>query len=169
MQTVSYNDIMQTMEFNKLVSLVLGFIVLILIFVWISNRVRQQSTVADGNNVTVTVTPTVTPAEDEERGWNPFSFLFNNEEETPTPTPTKAGSMVEILSGTPTTTPVQIQVVENGSQPGTPNNGSKTITYVNTNNTTKGGVTQIPETGAATLLLPLSLAAMTAGIYLRKK
>ncbi|QQS44483.1 hypothetical protein IPM65_02705 [Candidatus Roizmanbacteria bacterium] len=157
------------MEFNKLVSLVLGFIVLILIFVWISNRVRQQSTVADGNNVTVTVTPTSTPSEAEERsGWNPFAFLFNNEEETPTPTPTKAGSMVEILSGTPTTTPVQIKVVESGSQTGTPNNGTKTITYVNTNNT-KGGVNQIPETGAATLMLPLSLAAMTAGIYLRRK
>ena len=156
------------MEFNKLVSLVLGFIVLILIFVWISNRVRQQSTVADGKTVTITLTPTATPKAGEEKGWNPFAFLFNNEEETPTPTPSKAGSMVEILSGTPTTTPVQIKVVENGSQTGGSNNGTKTITYVNTN-ATKGGVRQIPETGAATLMLPLSLAAMTAGIYLRKK
>jgi len=156
------------MEFNKLVSLVLGFIVLILIFVWISNRVRQQSTVADGKTITITLTPTTTPKEGEEKGWNPFAFLFNNEEETPTPTLSKKGSMVEILSGTPTTTPVQIKVVENGSQNGTQNNGTKTITYVNTN-TAKGGVQQIPETGAATLMLPLSLAAMTAGIYLRKK
>ncbi len=160
------------MEFNKLVSLVLGFIVLILVFVWISNRVRQQNTTADGNNITITLTPTVTPAEDEdEGGWNPFSFLFRGGEETPTPTPTTAGSMVAQLSGTPTMTPVQIKVIEGGTNGGTPvPNGTngKTITYVN-NNATKGGVQQIPETGASTLVLPLSLAAMSAGMYLRKR
>ena len=152
------------MEFNKLVSLVLGFIVLILVFVWISNRVRSSQTVSNDTSVTITQTPTPTPTEEEEgTTWNPFAFLFNRDG-TPTPTITPKAGTVEKISGMPTATPVEIRVVENGATGSQTTKGG--ITY--TNNHT-GNVQQIPETGAATLLLPLSLAAMTAGIYLKKR
>lgn len=154
------------MEFNKLVSLVLGFIVLILVFVWISNRVRSSQTVSNTPSITVTtsVSPTPTATEEEEgTTWNPFAFLFNRDG-TPTPTITPKAGTVEKISGMPTATPVEIRVVENGATGSQTTKGG--ITY--TNNHT-GNVQQIPETGAATLLLPLSLAAMTAGIYLKKR
>ncbi|MBP9691138.1 hypothetical protein KBD81_03605 [Candidatus Woesebacteria bacterium] len=156
------------MEFNKLVSLVLGFIVLILVFVWISNRVKSSQTVSKTPTVTVTISKTPTPKPTETEGgtiWNPFSSLFNKKSPTPTPSPKKGIAVVSgmpIATTTTTTTPVQIRVVE-GTQ--TPNSRGQ-ITYTNS---TTGKVQQIPETGAATFLIPLSFAALSAGIYLKKR
>jgi|GEM_PF-1743727 len=160
------------MEFNKIISLVLGFIVLILVFLWISNRVKSsQTTTTTNSKVTVTMTRTPTPTgTTQEQGstWNPFSFLFQKDT-SPTPTPTlqKQGEATYV-SGTPTITPVQIRVVEISTQQ---TNDKPTISkgpIIYTNSTT-GTIAQIPETGVGALFLPLSLAAMSAGMYLRKR
>lgn len=150
------------MEFNKLVSLVLGFIVLILVFVWISNRVKSSQTVSKTSVVTVTIskTPTPKPTKSEEgTSWNPFESLFNKKSPTPTPSLKKG---IVVISRMPTTTPVQIRIVEGTQAP----TSRGQITYTNSKT---GEVQQIPETGAASLLIPLSFAAMSAGIYLKKR
>lgn len=87
------------MEFNKLLSLVLGFVILILAFVWISNRFRASQAEKQGENPTTVVsqtspsqtqttttttpsaqgssiTPSATPKE-ESNSRNPLAFLFN--------------------------------------------------------------------------------------------
>ena len=50
------------MEFNRLISLVLGFIVLILIFVWVNNRIQAGKNKTTDTKNTVQVTLTTTPS-----------------------------------------------------------------------------------------------------------
>lgn len=143
------------MEFNRLISLVLGFIVLILVFVWIGSRFRSATRTVGDARVTVTMTPTPTKANGE-KGWNPFGFLFNRQTPTPTKTIAKAGTP------TPTTIVVAGQATED----------TYAVTYRNnrTGETrTIEGVTRIPETGAPTLVIPLALSALTLGAYLKKR
>ncbi len=142
------------MEFNRLISLVLGFIVLILVFVWIGSRFRSTTRTVGDARVTVTMTPTPTKAQGE-KGWNPFGFLFRG---SPTPTKTIAQRI--------TPTPTQIVVAGQATQE------TNTIVYKNnrTGETqTIEGVQRIPETGAPTLIIPLALSALTFGAYLRKR
>lgn len=146
------------MEFNRLISLVLGFIVLILVFVWIGSRFRSTTKTTSDARVTITLTPTPTKAQGE-KGWNPFANLFKRG--TPTPTPKK------VIAQKPTATPTQVFVAG-----GTTQETSTTMVYKNnrTGETqTIEGVQKIPETGAPTLVIPLALSALTFGAYLRKK
>lgn len=166
------------MEFNRMISLVLGFIVLILLFVWIASRFRSSTRTTADNKVTVTVTmtptPTVTPTKGPSKGWNPLAFLFNNNSPTPTPTQKIDGKKATV---TPTSVPVG--TTQTGSTQGTVSNGSttfetSTIVYKNnkTGNTTSykiEGVQQIPQTGASTLVIPLALSALSFGAYLKKR
>lgn len=157
------------MEFNRLISLVIGFIVLILVFVWIGSRFRSATTTSQ-NSPTATVTATKVPsptltADEEGRTWNPFGFLFNRN--TPTPTKTVAKKVTASpVKGSPT----QVVQVANGSQ----GQQNTTVVYKNTSTgqtTTLGtsGITKIPETGASTLIIPLAFSALTLGAYLRKR
>ena len=152
------------MEFNRLVSLVLGFIVLILLFVWISNRFRANTRTTGTKTVKATVTPTKGPS----TGWNPFGFLAKK-----TPTPTKT-----VAKNSPT--PIKIKV-ENGTapqgqagqtgqnnQPQQPQQQTEVI-YKNYKTGKTIVVNEIPETGAPTILLSLALAGLTGGIYLKKR
>jgi hypothetical protein len=153
------------MEFNRLISLVIGFIVLILVFVWIGSRFRSATISQNGAKVTITstVTPTSTsptPTSGESKGWNPFAFLFNRN--SPTPTPSKVLTV--------TTTPTQVKQLVDNAQ----NQGNSSAIYVNnkTGETTtiaNSGITRIPETGASTLVIPLAFSALTLGAYLRKR
>lgn len=166
-QRGEYNAL--TMEFNKIISLVLGFVVIILLFVWISNQFRANTTNRAGASVsptqTATPTPTtVTPAQTEETRWNPLGFLFNRQTPTPTPpTPVArpTGGIDGQQGGTPRVTPVTIEVVEGVTTPRTPTT------------TTKGGIIQapaeIPQTGSPTFFIPLILSLGGLGIYIKKK
>lgn len=155
------------MEFNKLVSLVLGFIVVVLLLVWVTGRLRgnTNSKLFSGTKTTVTKTPTPTKQTTEKKGWNPFGFLFNKS--TPTPTPKK----VENKQVTNNITPTQTQSGMNGAivtdKP--VQNGQQTNQYQPTPvSNTVTGVTQIPNTGAPTLLIPLALSALAGGTYLSR-
>ena len=168
------------MEFNRLITLVLGFVVLILVFVWISNRFRASTRTADGRTPTITPTYTPTPStpQDTTRGWNPFGFLTrDNNSPTPTkktsPIPTAVKVKVETTGATttakitqapskmPTKSPTKV-VAQKPS-----GNTQKQPAY--TNNKTGKTLTQIPETGAPTALLSIMLAGLSGGIYLRRK
>lgn len=158
------------MEFNRLISLVIGFIVLILVFVWIGSRFRSATRTQSGATVTVTITPTPTVENEEQTGrsWNPFAFLFNRNN-SPTPTPTRGNGQTITATISP--------VVQQGGQAQAVTQQqiqNPTIKYTNTSTgetTTlaNSGITKIPETGASTLVLPLAFSALTLGAYLRKK
>ncbi len=158
---------MPTMEFNRVVSLVLGFIVLILAFVWISNKFRAKNSTTQTNQPTVTMTPTIL---EENEKWNPLSFLFDNK--TPTPTPTKGSNVINITSGdVQTPTPqIRISIIEGRNNPGkSAPSEQTTIITKNTNIVyNKKPVQQIPETGSPTVLIPI-LSLLIAGGFAIKK
>ena len=177
------------MEFNRLISLVLGFIVLILVFVWISNRFRASTRLADGR--TPTITPTYTPAPSKPQNnpsrWNPLNF-FNREDNTPSPiarntSPSPTSIKVKVQS-TGTVSPIKATVtvvptkkLTTAIQMLTPTKAiaqinkisPKPTTPVYKNNKTGKTLTQIPETGAHSALLPLMLGGLSWGIYLRRR
>ena len=145
------------MEFNRLVSLVLGFIVLILIFVWVGSRFRS-ATQDKTTSIKISITPIPTKA--QKNNWNPLGFLFNGA--TKTPSPKVTGKI------TPKTTTIQVTkiVVKNGQ--------NKPTTYIPTQTqveyrNNKTGIKQIPSTGAATIAIPLAFSALSLGVYLRRK
>lgn len=193
------------MEFNKLVSLVLGFIVLVLLLVWAGGKIRSQNGAPLLSNkkiqvsVTPTFTPTPTPAKQAtptptKKSWNPFGFLFNKPTVTPTakPTPTIATTLdaktttpVVIVTATPspvqqrnlggkimaTSTPKVLPTATLGM--GNAAQAPQTNTESNHPYNNKGGqgvvgVTQIPNTGAPTLLIPLALSSLIGGTYLSR-
>lgn len=178
---------------SRFISFVIGLIVLILLFVLIANRfiANRQSA-----NAAATPTPTPSPVveqQQEEEG-NFFTRLFGgNRAASPTPTilltqapgqvtgmisPTVAPSIVPSPTPTPeegfnffglfrrnTPTPSpqptltfdqQMADAQQGVQP--------------TGQTLQDGtITQIPNTGAPTLLIPFALAGMGAGFWLKKR
>jgi len=158
------------MEFNRLISLVLGFIVLILVFVWISNKFRANNSTTQTRQPTITIAPTTTVEKDQGAKWNPFAFLFNNK--TPTPSPTKNSTKTEtknteVISITPQT---QINIIEGkGSAkeavPATETTSATEETNITYNNKS---VKKIPETGAATMLIPTLSLLLVGGIAIRK-
>lgn len=157
---------MSIMEFNRVVSLVLGFIVLILAFVWISNKFRAKNSTTQTNQPTITVT--ITPTTGEEKGtWNPFSFLFDNK--TPTPTPTKGDNAIKVIGEymqTPTPQ-IRISIIEGKNNP---EKSEQTAIITKDTNTlyNKKPVQQIPETGSPTVLIPI-LSLLIAGGFAIKK
>lgn len=170
------------MDFNKIISLILGFVVLILIFVWLNNKFHLNGNETT-SNVTPTITTTITPTKKEEntsQSWGPFSFLFdNNPTNTPTPTLTIAKGNIY---GSPTpTSKILVKVIE--GQKNSPNiqttnvivtnnNKDSNTNYKNTNEIEKATYSNtktIPETGAESIFLPIALSAIAGGVYLLKK
>lgn len=155
------------MEFNRVVSLVLGFIVLILAFVWISNKFRAKNSTTQTNQPTVTMTPTT--IEENER-WDPLSFLFDNK--TLTPTPTKSSNIINTTNreGQTPTPQIQISIIERRNSLG--KSAPSEQTTIITKNTNilynKKPVQQIPETGSPTALIPI-LSLLIAGGFAIKK
>lgn len=149
------------MEFNRLISLVLGFIVLILIFVWVNNRIQAGKNITTNTKNIVQITLTTTPSptrKEEKKAWNPFAFLFSQQSPTPSTliTPTRIITTIPTTLGTTqlSRTPTQIQVVINNR-------------FIETSSV--DNASQIPETGLPTLILPLSFAALAGGMYIKKR
>jgi len=173
------------MEFNRLISLVLGFIVLILAFVWLNNKFRSNpnQTTTTNKEATITLTPSPTNTKKGIQD-GPLSFLFGLNDKTPTPSPS------------PTTTQIneennnnyEVNVIEETSQnkenlnTNNPNvkvqilekkNNQPTITLQsgvkNSQNSYQTATTQIPETGAASILIPTTILSLFGGVLLRRK
>jgi len=156
------------MEFNRIISLVLGFIILILAFVWISNKFRAKNPTTQLSQPTATIIPTIEKKQSEK--WNPLSFLFDDK--TSTPTPTKSKNIISTTNGEgqPPTPQVQISIIEGRNA--VERNGSTGQTTATTNNTNsiynKKSIQQIPETGSPTVLIPILTLFIAGGFAIRK-
>lgn len=139
------------MQLNKIISLVVGFILIILLFVWINDFIRNrrngEERVDSDNKVVATITPTITPTS---KNW--YSGFLSAIRNTPQPTPKTTGTT------TKTTTGIKITQLSP-----TPVSSSKStnLKYTQT-------PTEIPETGSPSIILPLALMALGAGFYLKR-
>lgn len=141
---------------SRIISFVIGLIVLILLFVLIANRFSNSRRTQANANTTPTVTVAVTTAPNGERGAFDFFGLFRKK---PTATPTPTMSFAEQLSGEMTTdqfgNPVPkaelTRAVAQGQVAGTTN------------------VQSVPNTGFPVLAWPVLAAAFGGGMWLRKK
>src|SRR3990167_7175824 len=134
-------------NFNKVLSFVLGLVVVIVFVIVLSGRINLRSDIFTGKKTPTptaklaTPSPSPTPKEDK-NGF--FSRLFSRKPKI-TPTPTIVTQP----------TPTAIVITETGSQ-----------------HSQKGGaqgVKEIPATGAPSILLPLFGSSALLGIYLRKR
>lgn len=130
--------------FNKVTSFVLGLIVvLVFLFVFGSRvNITDKLVAFRSNKVTPTVTTTPSPT--------PVRVT------TPTPT-SKKGFFESLFSKKPTPTPTT-----------NPRVTPTTVVYMPSDGST-GPVSNIPNTGSPTLLLPILISALGSGIYLRKR
>ena len=147
------------MDFNKIVSIAIGFMIIILLFVWINSRLNSQKTVTTAVN---TPTPTAivnkntqSPTPEKESSWlQNISKLFSRSP-TKSPTPSvKQNNKSDAVSKS------GIKIVQ--VSPSTPVNSEKNTTYT----TTKP--TEIPQTGIPTIVIPITLLTLAFGLYLRK-
>ena len=148
------------MEFNRIISLILGFIVLILIFVWVGSRFRS-ATRESTRTTNISITPT--PTKGENKGWNPFGFLFFGGTKTPSPSVTS-----KVTPKATVTVSGEVAIVKKETTNQTQvdyhnNNTGQTSEYNIT------GVKQIPSTGIATIALPVMFSAFSLGVYLRRR
>jgi hypothetical protein len=136
-------------SFNKVLSFILGLVVVVVILVVITNRFRSSKSLnfLPLSDRKITITPTRAPS-----GLN---SLLPKKKVTATPTPTRLNGSTKNNGQTkggimPTVTPGTIART----------NGT----------TTKGGVpTTIPKTGSPTLLLAIFSSSLFAGAYLKKR
>ncbi|MCA9371846.1 hypothetical protein KC726_03015 [Candidatus Woesebacteria bacterium] len=70
------------MNTNRTISLILGFVIIILVFVWVNNQLRSKPSIQGESTAQTTPTPTQTKSK------NPFSGLFGGLINSPTPTQT---------------------------------------------------------------------------------
>ena len=86
------------MQLNKIISLVVGFILIILLFVWINDFIRNrrngEERVDSDNKVVATITPTITPTS---KNW--YSGLLSAIRNTPQPTPKTTGTTTKTTTG----------------------------------------------------------------------
>lgn len=157
------------MEMNRLISLVLGFVVLILIFVWVSNRFRasnkntQTTKITAASTLTPTSKPTVTQ-NTKNKKWNPLSFLFDNKKNT-TPVPTGQDNIKKEINLIPSPTiQTQVKIIEGGLTSNNPN----PIEPTNTSQYNFQTIAQIPETGASSVFFPLMSVLISIGIIIKK-
>ncbi len=147
-------------NFNKVLSFILGLVVVIVFVIVLSNRLKLGDTFLPfkNNKAKITVTPTPIPTEaQKEKKPGFFSRLFRRT--TPTPTPAK---QVAKITQTPT------QITTNNYQTGQP----IVKATPQPQQTTKGGVNgvkTIPSTGSPGALLPLFGSSALLGFYLRRK
>ena len=144
------------MEFNKIVSLALGVIVVILILVWIGNRLRAISGRALFTTVQITPSPaqkTTIISPTPNSGWSFFSWLQSK----PSPIPTTKVVQGDSTIISPTYTPPTIRVTE------TYNNDYRRYSTDGT------PLKEIPSTGASTFLIPLAAATLFGGIFIKRK
>ncbi len=133
-------------SFNKIISFILGLIVVVVLLVILTGRFNLREKflpLKDTTNVT-----------------------SKSGKTTPTPTPKGGTAVAEVIPTIVQVTPGQTGTYEYHSY-------STPVSQLNATGsaTTKGGVplAAIPKTGAETALIPFALSSLAAGIYLRRK
>lgn len=136
---------------NKIISLFLGLIVVMVLFAIITGRFTPFKSKTLSSTAKVSVTPTPTTA-----GQKKFLGLFT------------IGSAKPTLTPTPTIKTVVVNTTTTGSY--TTDSTNVNNTYNTTPIITQAGtIKTIPATGSPTELLPLFGSALIAGVYLRRK
>jgi len=135
------------MDFSKIVSLVVGFIIIILIFVWINNQLNGNNII--NNPVSLSITPTVAlkNISPTNKPWYSI-FLPKNLNSTVTPTPTPKTS---VYNSKVTLSPTAFEY-----------KSKKSISISKT-------PTEIPETGSPTLALALATSGLFLGYLFKLK
>lgn len=126
---------------NKVISFILGFIIVVVFLLILSGRFRLQNRIPFIGRKTPTVTPSKAPT--------PTRVQVRTVTVQPTHAPGAAGSQQY-----------------NGGNGG---NGSGYVAYNNQGNSPLNNVNQIPNTGAPTLLLPFAVSAFAGGVFLKRK
>jgi hypothetical protein len=165
---------------TRIISFVVGIIIIIFLFVLISSRLsaNRTATTSPFARITPTKVPTATLTPNptaKKSGFDLFAIFRRN---TPTPNPTTAsvaGMNQQILTP-PSTTPTRVPSATRVPTP--------TLTFDQQIKATMGrlqGVsptpgnvirptpTQIPKTGFPTEAIPAIVTALGAGMYLRKR
>lgn len=155
-------------DLKSVLSFFIGLIIFVgLVFLAIT-KVNPKKNVQTKNQVTVTLVPTVTKVivlnTKKLSLLDRFKLLFNKNKITPTPIiPLNSDLVINDNNLLVKEIKPTVIVYENTNQAGA--SATNTISKVQINNT----VTTIPETGAPTLLLPLSLLILSSGIFLKKR
>lgn len=139
-------------NFNKVLSFILGLVVVIVFVIVLSNRLNLSDKFLPLKNNKAKITATPTPTQKQP---GLFSRLFKRTTPTPTPTPSKK----------PT------KITYNNYQTGQPVQATPIPTLL-PQPTTKGGVgtvKTIPSTGSPGILLPLFSSSALLGFYLRRR
>lgn len=134
---------------NKIVSLFLGLIVVIVLFAILTGRINLKNRIPT-LSFSKKTTPTVTPVQPN----NPLSKLSNTSKNVPItlpPPPTSSNITTLPSQLTPLPTPTLV----------------KAPSYFAQQNTSP--VQKIPSTGSPTLLLPIAFSLLTGGVFLKKK
>lgn len=143
---------------NKVLTVVLGLIVVMILLAVLTSRLKINRSNLFSFNTATTITPVptgraniITPTKAPRKGF--FSFLNR-----PTPTKNPEG----VVSPTPTDTNDGVVFFNKGA--------ALTVTPNKTQapKSQAGNVQRIPKTGPE-LFLPFTLAALSAGMYLRKQ
>lgn len=151
------------MDFNKIVSIAIGFMIIILLFVWINSRLNSQKDVKISVN-TPTPTATVTkitqsPTPEKEPSWLQNIANLFRKSSTQSPTP-----IIKQTSKSNTANKSTIKIVEVSPSPSVKTNkeNSDNVVYSITQ------PTEIPQTGIPTVVVPITLLTLAFGLYLRK-
>lgn len=147
-------------DFNKVLSFILGLIVVVVFFVVLSGRLNLSTKLLPGSQTKITPTVTPTPKVAKKPGF--FERLFAKKNPTPTPTPTEKTTTKITYNNYQTGQPI---VTSGQTKGGTTGQTATAPTQ------TKGGqkTAEIPQTGPETALLPVFISTLLAGLYLRKK
>ncbi len=161
------------MELNKIISLVVGFIVVILLFILIARQFRTSQTTSTRTQ-TISISPSISPTA-ASGGFDPFSWFSSS-----TPTPTTKPSVGTL----PTTTKISVYkttpttIADSSYKPNTINENDNRVvtktptpTYAQYTQTKQRVIVQpneIPQTGAGTMVMIFTSLATAAGVYLKK-
>ncbi|HLL61125.1 MAG TPA: LPXTG cell wall anchor domain-containing protein [Candidatus Nitrosocosmicus sp.] len=149
---------------NKIISLFLGLVVVIILFSIITGRFapfKEKTLFSKKVGTTTTPTPSPTPKKENKK----FLGIFGGDKKpTATPTPTSKPKTTVIDTTKEVGSTYNPNIKGGVVTTNTPTPISKMGTTTNT-----GSVKTIPATGSPTALLPFLGTALLAGIYLRKR
>lgn len=153
-------------QFNKVLSFILGLIVVAVFIVFASGKYSLKGIKLPGVKTTTAITPTLKPtptATQKKENW--FTRLFAKP--SPTPTPVQGG----IAQKQPQNKPTQAAGLQEQTDTGTQTMGTKGAGESPEYHryTVNQQPTSIPSTGVPLVFFPITISSLIGGIYLRNK
>lgn len=158
---------------NRILSFIIGLIVLVILLLFINSRINKSNTAQSTR-----VTPTPVEKQDEKKGFDFFGLFRKKTTPTPSISVTPSPGTGDAMAGGESEEDMNLYGGQQGSTTpgvGTPTpglaqggGGAAQATPGAQMGTGVNGVQEIPRTGAGTILLPLAIAGLAGGSYLRK-